>query len=104
MSDYDQLATIYDLDLGYKTNDIPMYLRYAQMQRSPILTESLDGEIRKEFGIEDEYHLAFLSTESFVIANHPINIFDSLPIARKIAVLRTTVLPYFTVEIPMFMR
>jgi hypothetical protein len=68
------------------------------------LTESLDGEIRKEFGIEDEYHLAFLSTESFVIANHPINIFDSLPIARKIAVLRTTVLPYFTVEIPMFMR
>ena len=37
MSDYDQLATIYDLDLGYKTNDIPMYLRYAQMQRSPIL-------------------------------------------------------------------
>ena len=37
MGDYDQLATIYDLDIGDKTDDIPMYLRYARMQRSPIL-------------------------------------------------------------------
>ena len=29
MGDYDQLATIYDLDIGDKTDDIPMYLRYA---------------------------------------------------------------------------
>ena len=37
MSDYDQLAQVYDLDLGDKRDDIPMYLRYAQMQQGPIL-------------------------------------------------------------------
>ena len=37
MSDYDPLATIYDADLGTKTDDIPMYLKYAHQQGSPIL-------------------------------------------------------------------
>ncbi|MCZ6676816.1 MAG: class I SAM-dependent methyltransferase [Candidatus Poribacteria bacterium] len=37
MSDYDQFAAIYDLDMGHKTDDIPMVRRYAQMQGSPIL-------------------------------------------------------------------
>lgn len=37
MNDFDQLASIYDLDMGTKEDDIPTYLRYAEELGAPIL-------------------------------------------------------------------
>lgn len=37
MSDYDTFAEIYDVDMGTKTDDIPMYRRYARNIGGPIL-------------------------------------------------------------------
>ena len=37
MNDFDRLASIYDLDMGTKEDDIPTYLRYAEELGAPIL-------------------------------------------------------------------
>ena len=30
MNDFDRLASVYDLDMGTKSDDIPMYVRHAE--------------------------------------------------------------------------
>ena len=37
MNDFDRLASVYDLDMGTKSDDIPMYVRHAENVGGPIL-------------------------------------------------------------------
>ena len=37
MNDFDRLASVYDLDMGTKSDDIPMYVRHAEDVGGPIL-------------------------------------------------------------------
>jgi len=37
LNDFDRLASVYDLDMGTKIDDIPMYIRHAEILGGPIL-------------------------------------------------------------------